>query len=477
MRIVAGVWVTIILAGCVSGAPQHDLVGRSKVIEIHHLDPAGARMNVRGSTETAELVPSIEDTAAPLVRLDHTEKPSFVITDPNPILFSYAAGALTSRETQTMQAASALSAALKTMAGLLPQNSGAAEAGKAADTCDTFRIQSIDVEEFFRTLATVLKQPDEVQGVIDTTLNQTSENLKLARQTVQDWNLAGRKKIILGGLDAVQEVRSRQLRGEKINFEVPERAGQCKLALTRAELDDSKNKIDVKYRSAFDAFVDLRSDAKEIRDTIASLELLSSRLDLVGIPQPLDSKVAYSGTTIQTQAIVITPVADFAAHLSTRAKDLQTKRSGTYKVSAEPYERVHLIPSVGVIYSFVKAPKFSATKDSSGKFVVTQTSNDYTELGASVAGNLVWDEFFGQPVEPYLQLGVSPDKDNLAFLFGAGVRVFERFTLGAGIAYQRIKQLSAGQSIGMVLESEDELKTESRYKSGLYLTFSYKLKE
>lgn len=459
----------VALTGCVSVKPNEQISGANRFIDIRHLSPEGVTATLRDADKTTDLTPDIADDQAPAISIHRAQKPKFLIKDPNPILFTYKMGTVTSTETQTAQTASAIADALNTAVGGLK----GARAPIIAGDCEYFEVQGVDVETFLETVSGVLAAEGQITSLIDQTLDQSEANLKALKDGMSDWQTTEWKKVVKSGLDAIEKIRERQRGNEGVEFAIPGRKPNCREVLTRAGFEKSGGP----YVSRFHHFMDYRSDRKQLLDTLQALESLAAQAARVGVQQPLETTIQYSGVKVQTQPIIIGTSAEFSSYLSDKAKAVQKQRSGTYKLSVRPYEGIHLVPSIGAIYSFVKAPKFAANQNSSGQYVISQTSNEYTELGASVAANLVWDEFFGQPVEPFVQFGVSPDSENLAFLLGVGVRAVDRFTMSAGVAYQRVKNLSAGLQVGAVLASAEELKTESEYKSGLYLSLSYKLKE
>lgn len=462
-------FAAVTLVGCASTPPNDQISGVRAVIDVRHLGPDGATATLRDTNQVADLTPDIQDDQAPTVSIRRTQKPKFFIDDPNPILFTYKMGIVTSTETQTAQTASAIADALNTAAGGLK----GAGAPIIRGDCQYFEANGIDVERFLDTVSGVYTAQKQITSLIDATLDQSQTNLEALKDGMSEWNTAEWNNTVKSGLDAIEKIRERQRDGEGIEFAIPRREPKCREVLTREDFEKSGGAFVSRFRD----FMDSRSDGKQLLDTLQALEALATRVAQVGVPQPLETTIQYSGETIQTQPIIIGASTEFGSYLSDKAKEVQKNRSGTYKVSVRAYEGIHLVPSVGAIYSFVKAPKFATKENSDGQFVITQTSNEYTELGASVAGNLVWDEFFGQPVEPFVQFGVSPDSENLAFLLGVGVSAVGRFTIGAGVAYQRVRRLSSDQSIGDALASADGLKTESHFESGLYLQLSYKLKE
>jgi hypothetical protein len=143
---------------------------------------------------------------------------------------------------------------------------------------------------------------------------------------------------------------------------------------------------------------------------------------------------------------------------------------GDASFTVSPLSRVSITFGAAAVYSFVRAPTFSAAS-SGGQFVVKQTKNDYKKVDGAVMMQVeptAWD--LG-PLNVGFQVGVAP-KTDLGLFLGLSLRAANHFTLGAGVAFQRVDRLGPGLAVGQTIASQDALKTEKTFRSGLYLNIT-----
>jgi hypothetical protein len=143
---------------------------------------------------------------------------------------------------------------------------------------------------------------------------------------------------------------------------------------------------------------------------------------------------------------------------------------GDASFTVSPLSRVAITFGAAAVYSFVRSPTFSAAS-SGGQFVVKQTKNDYKKVDGAVMMQVeptAWD--LG-PLNVGFQVGVAP-KTDLGLFLGLSLRAANHFTLGAGVAFQRVDRLAPGLAVGQTLASQDALKTEKTFRSGLYLNIT-----
>jgi hypothetical protein len=143
---------------------------------------------------------------------------------------------------------------------------------------------------------------------------------------------------------------------------------------------------------------------------------------------------------------------------------------GDASFTVSPLSRVSITFGAAAVYSFVRSPTFSAASSGS-QFVVKQTKNDYKKVDGAVMMQVeptAWD--LG-PLNVGFQVGVAP-KTDLGLFLGLSLRAANHFTLGAGVAFQRVDRLAPGLAVGQILASQDALKTEKTFRSGLYLNIT-----
>jgi hypothetical protein len=143
---------------------------------------------------------------------------------------------------------------------------------------------------------------------------------------------------------------------------------------------------------------------------------------------------------------------------------------GDASFTVSPLSRVAITFGAAAVYSFVRSPTFSAASSGS-QFVVKQTRDEYKKVDGAVMMQVeptAWD--LG-PLNVGFQVGVAP-KTDLGLFLGLSLRAANHFTLGAGVAFQRVDRLAPGLAVGQTIASQDALKTEKTFRSGLYLNIT-----
>ncbi len=150
-------------------------------------------------------------------------------------------------------------------------------------------------------------------------------------------------------------------------------------------------------------------------------------------------------------------------------KDLQSERfAGEGKFTISPESRARIITiAPAVVYSFVRDPSFTA-KASGTQFVIEKSENPYKELDLAAMLQVEPNAWDLGSVNLGFHLGVSP-QTNLGLFLGLSLRAADLFTFGAGVAYQRVDSLKEGLSVGQTIATQDLLKTEKSFETGLYL--------
>ena len=156
------------------------------------------------------------------------------------------------------------------------------------------------------------------------------------------------------------------------------------------------------------------------------------------------------------------------------------KSTMNYTFVFEPKESpISLSIGIGGVYSFVEKIDYLA-KENGEKFQIVEKDNggNYSGLGVAVMFNLTLSKSKYWPIRPLLQLGFNPQKNSLAFFFGAGVEASNFFSFGAGYTQQQIPVLKNGLKLGQLIDSTDDLKTKNSFKGGFYIhiTLSKSLK-
>jgi hypothetical protein len=245
--------------------------------------------------------------------------------------------------------------------------------------------------------------------------------------------------------------------------------------------DAKKDLADIRHRTAgstaskdeVECAAQIIQASAEIPNLEQTLKDLTQFADLVGqIDRPISIDLfTVDPGSIQTVEIEFTQTKAWPENLRTA----RCVGKGTFTV--EPRSKVAITTfAPALVYSFVRDSAFTA-KASGGQFVVTEARSEYKALDLAAMLQIEPNHWDLGPLSLGVQLGVSPQK-NLGLFLGLSLRAIDLFTLGAGVAFQRVDRLQTGLQVGQVLSSQDLLKTEKRFQTGLYihLTVSQKKK-
>jgi hypothetical protein len=141
---------------------------------------------------------------------------------------------------------------------------------------------------------------------------------------------------------------------------------------------------------------------------------------------------------------------------------------GTTRVSVVPFSSYSLGVAAGLVYSFVKRPEISTVPDGDKFRVVRKDGKDYTGQGLAAMLTITPNRWRDSDFTPSFEFGINP-KSDLGLYLGAGFQLGDHFSLGAGVAFEQVEDLSGGQKPGNKLDKASDLKTEKIFKSGLYL--------
>src|SRR5262249_11447727 len=139
-------------------------------------------------------------------------------------------------------------------------------------------------------------------------------------------------------------------------------------------------------------------ERKNILAQFADIKDLASAI--ASPANPSLASISYDPENKQDLPIEVSANPRFAALLSQAAKDYQASRIGTYTITFEPHEWVHMRPSLGVIYSFVKSPTFKAERNSAGELVIAGKTDEYAEYSGLVSMDFVLDRYINAGIQP-----------------------------------------------------------------------------
>lgn len=151
------------------------------------------------------------------------------------------------------------------------------------------------------------------------------------------------------------------------------------------------------------------------------------------------------------------------------------KAEGEFPIRFTPYSPVKLGLGAAAIYSFVRDAKFTTQPVEGGfRIVESPDQKQYQEGGIAAVLTITPRGWTDQTFGGFFEVGVQPT-DDLGLIAGAGIRLFDIASFGAGIAFQQVDVLSPGLSLGDTVAAESDLKTAKRFKSGVYLHITLSL--
>ncbi|MDA3873666.1 MAG: hypothetical protein PF795_06870 [Kiritimatiellae bacterium] len=224
--------------------------------------------------------------------------------------------------------------------------------------------------------------------------------------------------------------------------------------------------------NAFELIWDYRYETSDMLEASQVLVEFSKAVASINEPVTLKSgkdPVKYNSREKQLVPINFSPNPDFTPYMSSTAKSHQRDKSVSDKIPFAPLEEVQLSIGGGFVFSFVDNSKFS-TKESGGEFTVAEDKESLPRARPAVMLNMAFEEWNKNPLQGYIQMGVTPESDELGLYLGVGASFYDdRLTVGFGVAYEEVRVLQGGLSTGATLDKKEDLKTSTDFETGFYL--------
>lgn len=362
------------------------------------------------------------------ILVPHDSDVTVVITNPNPILFTYEVKDFKQEQTASAEALDDFGETLKLLAGGLKQLvPGAAEAAGLSDApqCNPDGLTQIKLTAKF-----VSDKAADVPTKIVTSLTDPVG----VRADVGRWKVADEQKKFETAYSALSDEALQILASSDSSNDC---AGLVALALAKV------------------------SDIREALAKLKRFEDLARKLDV-----PVELKTfTVDRSQFTTFKLAVDKTDLFPKTLTT------TRFIGDVTIKVSPDEKVRVAPLAGAVYSWVESAEYAAVATGE-KFKIQETDSDTTgfalEAGVEFAPRS-WD--FGG-FDGVIQLGVAP-KDDLGIFLGLGLKT-GKYSFGAGLAMHQVNVLSGGLSVGQEIATKDDLKTDKEFKSGPYVFFSFK---
>jgi hypothetical protein len=331
-----------------------------------------------------------------------------------------------------------------------------------------------DVASKIKSDLAILK---DLQGKVKTIVDQTLDPSKLS-QAKQD---ASSDQKTLDATSLVTELKAvddclAKVQAGSITYSVIFNQGASVSGAASSEVDlyNQLAKFKVDGRAALDVLRGIEQFSASLQSSIGTLQSLYTAIQKISSSAPI-ATLSFDAANNQAQPILVDANSKFSAYLSPTAQDFQKSHLGTYTITLEPYQSVHLRPSVGTIYSFVHTTNYGTAYNASGTLKITGNTSNYAAFSGVAAIDIVPDRFFDQGTEFFGQLGIAASS-NVGILAGVGIRAYKAFSITAGVIYQRVNELKGGQYVGQTLAAASDLQTDKAFKAGFYLGLSAKLK-
>lgn len=160
--------------------------------------------------------------------------------------------------------------------------------------------------------------------------------------------------------------------------------------------------------------------------------------------------------------------------------EAETKEKTTKALRVRRFQRFVPEVSVGIAYTDLSFPKYSANADGSGKQFVAEAGEDKinkVNFSTMINYNLFLDN---SPLHPFWQVGIGVNADFPTLLTGIGLRVnangVRRLALAVGVASTWIKtldKLKVGELVSGPAQVEADVKYKFNTKPKLYFGVQY----
>ncbi len=373
------------------------------------------------------------------------------VADPNPVFFKYSKGKTLLTPNPNWAAALAFAKAIAPAQGVL-------ESGLDTRT----RLEA--------ALAKLKMHAVEMPTIAENTLRSTS--VPTAKDSVNAWDLdaigealedpsAATESAAGNSQGLLPNTTGNQFNSGTLGMSTTDTSKEqepAKKAPTNEELLQRINDLENKLASQ-KAQQEQLDDAKKTLQTLR--EFKKAVLD-VDVEIPLEGE-SISPENDATIVIVVDPVPPVPG---TQAP---ARKTGEIKIPTRAYSPVDLGFGAGMVYSFVKAPSFSAEKQDDGKFKIVEKAGENRAQNISAMLTITPRAWRNPLFGGSFQLGVSPVKDQVGIFGGVQLRIAKYAAIGGGYGYQQVPRLN-GQNAGDILDTAEALKTSNHYKGGAYVS-------
>jgi hypothetical protein len=411
------------------------------------------------------------------IKIFSNEQLNIHLANPNLVLFSYDVGKLEQQQTATAKELDSFLKAVNNIKFVQPAPAkGALALTKECDA--TLIVDEIDVLDLVTKLVKMQKVLEELRNASDDLYKgNTAEAVKKAKDQKKSIKEA------VDILDKVQVLKQKLFLFEKLQVKSIHTDGTKTTDVQAANISQISTALgnNVCKKDLINQGIENLKEVVIYLDgmiqSAAAFGSLEKAIEDSENARPLlTSTISYSAENNQIQHFTISKNTAFDRLISEDAiKYRDNSTVGEFTVTVQPDQYLRAYPAVGMFYSFVRNPTFTATKNTLGQMVITQQTNDVNGVAVGLAMNFSTSSFDGEYFRPHLQLGVVPDK--LAVLLGLGIDVpTTTASFDLGVIYQKVNELTNGQTLGQQVTSSSDITTANAWKAGLYISINYQLK-
>lgn len=437
-----------------------------KIVYFHKSNHAEVR------TVDGRIVQSVQADGDKCLEIHAPQSVPIFIADPNPVFYKYSKGKTTTVPNPNWAAALAFAKAIPAAQGVLEigdipgaqQKKTRLEA--AIDQLKGYAKQmpqtASDTLEA-GTLVTAKHAVDkwDLDGIA-ATLNDSAALTEIAQVSSSGTTNQGLiPETINNGLNEGTTKKDGETQKKKEPTPTTEQLLKRIDDLEKAVTDAAANAVKLQ-REQQKRLDDGKKTLDEAKKTLQTLRDFKKAVLAVDVEIELEGE-SISPQTNATLHIMIEPVPPVP---DTQAP---ARKTGDVKIPTCPYSPVDLGFGAGMVYSFVKAPSFTAEKQDDGKFKIVEKEGKNRAQNVSAMLTITPRAWRNPLFGGAFQLGISPVKDQVGIFGGVQLRIAKYATIGAGYGYQQVPRLD-GQTAGDILEKQDALKTSNHYKGGAYVS-------
>ena len=449
---------------------------------------------------------------------------AIVITDQNPLLFTYDAK-VTETENEQHKLVTDFASTLGALVTSLGGRTGGGSSGVAP-----FTVEGVDFKKFRDDLDKVRADLDEVPSVLTASLGSAEEVAEIKRG-VASWKIqsvskdlteefAQLSKILMkcmSGLplntsmsttiscadpmasalrpDSVGTVATGQQSGNRgtppqgstppgksngaptISHGPPPKPGTSTATSTlnvspagapRASADPSSAGT---AQRVLDFLLLASVNQAKVEQGVATLTTFATDVAAINTPKTIaDRTYNLNDQRIDVTVVASTKYADF---MTADVKDAQASAAKNFAIVLTPYTPAILRLAPAAVFVFPGAKRYAATPSGSA-FTIDKTRDDVTAYDVA-AMLMITPRAWNEPtVGGSFQIGVTPAKDRIGLYAGLGLNLWDKVSVGGGFAYRQDDRLAHGLHEDQSIATADALKTERRFAPGFYLHITAK---